>query len=84
MQRLTGAVDKEGNFVIGKIPKTHRHGGFGEENRSMQTITHSADLVQMFNPDGTPNKAYSTIYHEAAIRQGIIDVDPEPDFQRFE
>ena len=84
MKRLTGAVDKDGNFVIGKIPKSVRHPGYKHENNDMQRITHAAELVQPFNPDGTRNPAYSTIYHQAAINQGVIDEDPSPDFQRFE
>src|ERR1035437_3238149 len=58
MKRLTGAVDKNGNFVVGKIPKTSRHPGYKEENREMQRLTHSAELVQAFHPDGTRNTAY--------------------------
>jgi hypothetical protein len=84
MRRLTGAVDKNGNFVVGKIPKISRHPGYKEENHEMQRLTHAAELVQAFNPDGTRNTAYSTLYHDAAIKQGIIDEDPIPDFQRFE
>ena len=84
MKRLTGVVDKNGNFVVGKPPKTIRHPGYKDENREMQRLTHSAELVQAFHPDGTRNMAYSTLYHDQAIKQGIIDEDPEPDFQRFE
>ena len=84
MIRLTGVVDKNGNFVIGEIPKRVRHPGYKEENHDMQRLTHAAELVQPFNPDGTRNTAYSTIYHDAAIKQGIIDEDSLPDFQRFE
>lgn len=84
MKRLTGAVDKDGNFVIGKVTKNVRHPGYGNENREMQRLTHSAELVQAFNPDGTRNTAYSTLYHEQAIEQGIIDEDPVQDYQRFE
>ena len=84
MKRLTGVVDKDGNFVIGKLPKSRRHPGYKQENHDIQRLTHAAELVQPFKPDGTRNTAYSTIYHERAIEQGIIDEDPEPDFQRFE
>lgn len=84
MKRLTGVVDKDGNFIVGKITKNVRHPGYGNENREMQRLTHSAELVQAFNPDGTRNTAYSTLYHEAAIKQGIIEEDPEPNFQKFE
>jgi hypothetical protein len=84
MKRLTGAVDKNGNFVVGKIPKSAQHPGYKEENHDMQRLTHAAELVQAFHPDGTRNTAYSTIYHDAAIRQGIIEEDQTPDFQRFE
>jgi hypothetical protein len=84
MKRLTGAVDKNGNFVVGKTPKTPRHSGYKEENNDMQRLTHAAELVQPFHPDGTRNTAYSTIYHEQAIKQGIVEEDPLPDFQRFE
>jgi hypothetical protein len=84
MKRLTGAVDKNGNFVVGKVPKSARHPGYKQEHTEMQRLTHAAELVQAFNPDGTRNTAYSTLYHEQAITQGIIDEDPLPDFQRFE
>ena len=84
MTRLIGAVDKNGNFIIGKVSKSHRHSGYSEERQAIERVTHAAELVQPFNPDGTRNTAYSTIYHEQAIHQGIIDEDPEPDFQKFE
>lgn len=84
MKRLTGAVDKNGKFVIGKTFKSKRHPGYKLENHDMQRLTHAAELVQPFNPDGTRNSAYSTLYHEAAIEQGILDIDPTSDFHRFE
>lgn len=84
MRRLTGVVGKDGKFVVGKVPKNHLHEGYKEESRSLQRAIHSAELIQPFNPDGTKNIAYGSVYHDAAIRQGIIDEDPEPDFQKFE
>lgn len=84
MKRLTGVVDKDDKFVIGKVPKNHLHDGYREEKRALDRTTHSAELIQPFNPDGTRNPAYSAVYHDAAIRQGIIDEDPEPNFQKFE
>ncbi len=84
MKRLTGGIDKNGKFVLGLSPHETRHCGFKEENREMQRITHVAELVQMFTPDGKPNPFYTTIYHDAAIRQGLIDEDPQPNFQKFE
>lgn len=84
MKRLTGVVGKDGKFLIGKVPKNHLHDGYREESRSLQRAVHSAELIQPFKPDGMRNPAYSAVYHDAAIRQGIIDEDPEPDFQKFE
>lgn len=84
MKRLTGVVGKDGKFIIGKVPKQKLHEGYHEESRALQRATHAAELIQPFNPDGTRNPAYSAVYHDAAIRQGIIDEDPEPDFQKFE
>jgi hypothetical protein len=84
MTRLIGAVDKNGNFVIGKVSRNRYHSGFLEESREIQRAIHAAELIQPFKPDGTRNTAYSTLYHNQAIRQGIIDEDPEPDFQKFE
>lgn len=84
MRRLTGVVGKDGKFVIGKTRVTQKHDGYREESREMQRLLHSAELIQPFLADGTRNTAYSTIYHEQAISQGIIDKDAAPDFHKFE
>lgn len=83
MKRLTGVV-ANGKFIVGKTRMSLGHDGVSEERRSRQRVIHSAELVQPFKPDGTINPDYGTLYHDAAIRQGIIDEDPEPNYQKFE
>lgn len=83
MKRLTGAIGKSGKFTLGYVPKKITRKGASEESAAQQRVMHSADLQQAFHPDGTVNEAYTTLYHEAAISQGIIDKDAEPDFSAF-
>lgn len=84
MRRLTGVVDSKGNFRIGKPSVYEKHSGHRDEAIAMQAHLHAAELQQPFKPDGTPNEAYTTLYHEQAIKQGIIAEDAVPDFQKFE
>lgn len=84
MKRLVGAIDKSGNFIPGKVTKYTRHEGYKDENREMQRITHAAELVQPFLPNGEVNENYGILYHDMAIQQGVIDEDPDIDYQKFE
>lgn len=84
MKRLTGAIDKNGTFKIGKLPKYTRHPGFSEESKEIQRFKHSAELIQPVLPNGEINKDYGVIYHERAIRQGYIEEDKTISYEKFE
>lgn len=84
MTRSIGAIDDSGKFVIGARPKDRRHDGFKNENAEMQRLTHTAELQQPFNADGTVNENYTTLYRGQAKKQGLIGEDPVADFHMFE
>lgn len=83
MKRLTGVIGKSGKFALGYVPQKMTRKGASDESAAQQRVMHSAELQQAFLPDGTVNDAYTTLYHEAAINQGIIEEDAEPDFSAF-